>query len=238
MARYTPLLVALRGKLGDNVYCINGTVRRYVPTGLPYNTTPQYAFANLTKQWPYSDSRYKAVCGTKYRRGMPDGGLARQVPALIDHSHHVGAWRELTTELLVPDQLDALPGEHGSEWQLLPTTVLINWESAGLRLRWHLKHAPTWVGNTYMAYLLMPIIQSLSGHDEANLFGPWMGVQVVDWADCQGPQAYQHTDTRCSEAEYYAGRVFCAAVAWYTDEITHKRIIIMGTTSSCAGAGP
>lgn len=229
MAKVTPLLVSLRGKLGANVFERGNRVRAYVSPAFGGDARAQCAFANLSRQWPFSAPSFKAICATKYRHGCPDGGLARQVPFLMSAEGAGSPMTFITRDLMCPDQLDVLPGKYGVRWQMLPSGVAGKWVSSGFRLRWAVHPARTWTGTTYMAYLIMPVVPSLYGHDESNLWPEWAGVQVIDWDDCGGPSAFEYIDTRLLPGVKSCGAVWMGNVAWYVDAYTLERVMVMGS---------
>jgi len=228
MAKVTPLLCSLRGKLGANVFERGNRVRAYVAAPFGGDTRAQCAFANLTRQWPFSAPSFKAICATKYRCGFPDGGLARQVPYVMA-SQGGGSHQTIhNRDLMCPDQLDSLPGKYGVRWQMLTPACSGFRVASGFRLRWRISGGRTWTGTTYMAYLIMPVDDSLAGHDVTNLWPQWAGVQVIDWDDAGGPVDFEYYDTRLPYGGPTCGTVWCGFVGWYVDANTQERVIVMG----------
>jgi len=228
MARYTPLLCGLRGKLGALVYLKNLTVRSYaVPEGTS-SAIVRNSFANLTKMFPNSVAEYKEACATRYRKAKPDCGLARQVPHLPQAIYTDGNNCWPTRDMILPEQMDSLPGRYGVEWQLGALVIsALTWVPTGLAISFA---CWDWRGprDIKFAYLIMDGQLALLGHGQENLLGAWLGVMCVTVPACQAGQVQVVIDARALEEQYLIGKVFYAAATWWIDPDTGKRIVLGG----------
>jgi len=186
MARYTPLLVSLRGKLGANVFERGLRVHAYQPGEHTTDEKWSNAFAALSKQWPSSDVEYKGLCHSKYRHGTPQGGLVRQVPYMVQASASLLDNGYNTRDMLCPSVVDALPGESGYEYRLETASVAGRWFADHFNIRiWQV--AGAWVEDPcYICYLLIDATVGVEGHDEINMVQEWKGVQQIPLPEPEG----------------------------------------------------
>jgi hypothetical protein len=225
MAKYTPLLVSLQGKLGALVYDKRLHVRQYVYSGTGGSLPVQCAFANLTKQWPASSVAYKTLCAALPRKGMPDGGLARLVPGVVWAATATVPLERDTHETLLSDMIEEQRGKFGSRFQwhhLEPHAVMLEnrfffylyWDGLvpGEHAHWY-------------AYLLMPATLSCAGHTEGNLFAPWLGVVCAPYPVWDPIWGYFVNDSRHAGVTLPAGRYYFQVVTYYFDEVLGDLVI-------------
>lgn len=232
MAKYLPLLVSLRGKLGALVYDKSLRVRQYVYSGTGGRLAEQCAFANLTKQWPASDIEYKQVCAAVHRHGEADGGLARQVAIVAKHALASGTLRENTRETLLADDIDEKLGKYASLWYQRNINLSLTFGGAWFRIVWTWELMPEVSELHHYAYLLMDANLAVVGHEETNMYAPWVGVVHGTWYAEQPFGGNTVLDVRYNGAAKPSGRALCMLVCWHIAETTGE--IVLDGAANCS----